>query len=130
MTGKTERKQLRSFGLMVGGIFAVIGLWPIVMSQPPRWWAVGGGSVLVTLGGVAPGSLTLPYKGWMAVGHVLGWVNTRIILGIVFYGLLTPLGLIRRVLGHDTFKADFEPERETYRIPKSARPATHLKHQF
>lgn len=130
MKGETETKQLRSFGLMVGGIFTAIGAWPAVMGQPPRWWAAVLGVVLMALGGAAPRSLALPYKGWMAVGHVLGWVNTRIILGIVFYGLLTPMGLIRRALGHDTLRVAYDPGRDTYRVPKPHRPATHLKHQF
>ena len=130
MNAQAEIKQLRSFGLIVGGIFVAIGIWPIVMGQPPRWWAAGIGGVLTTLGAVVPRSLALPYKGWMAIGHVLGWINTRIILGIVFYGLLTPLGLFRRAMGHDTLRVVFEPERDTYRVPKSARPSTHLNHQF
>ncbi|MCP9469251.1 MAG: SxtJ family membrane protein [Nitrospira sp.] len=130
MNAKTETKQLRSFGLLVGGIFVAIGAWPVVSGQPVRGWALGLGGLLMGLGALTPRSLALPYKGWMAIGHVLGWVNTRIILGIVFYGLLTPLGLIRRALGHDPLRIAFEPQQDTYRVPKPSRPATHLKNQF
>lgn len=130
MKAETESKQLRSFGLMVGGIFAAMGVWPIVGAQPPRWWALGLGGVLMALGGVLPKSLARPYQGWMYIGHVLGWINTRIILGVVFYGVLTPLGVLRRAVGHDTLRAAFDPARDTYRVPKAPRPATHLNHQF
>lgn len=130
MKEKTKTKQLRSFGLLVGSIFVAIGAWPLLMGQPLRWWALGLGSVLIILGSVVPASLALPYKGWMAVGHVLGWINTRIILGIVFYGLVTPLGLIRRAMGKDPLHVAYDPRLDTYRVPKSPRAANHLKHQF
>lgn len=125
-----DQKQLRNFGLLVGGIFVVIGIWPVAMGHDARWWAVGLGGLLVSLGALVPTSLALPYKGWMAIGHVLGWINTRIILGIIFYGLLTPIGLVRRALSRDPLKLAFEPKQETYRVSKPSRPATHLKHQF
>jgi Saxitoxin biosynthesis operon protein SxtJ len=130
MQGQTEIKQLRSFGLMVGGIFTAIGAWPLVGAQPLRWWAIGLGGLLMVLGGTVPQVLALPYRGWMAVGHVLGWINTRIILGVVFYALLTPMGLIRRALGHDPMRMNGDSKQDTYRVLKSARPPSHLKHQF
>jgi Saxitoxin biosynthesis operon protein SxtJ len=130
MQGQTEIKQLRSFGLMVGGIFTAIGAWPLVGAQPLRWWAIGLGGLLMVLGGTVPQVLALPYRGWMAVGHVLGWINTRIILGIVFYGVLTPIGLVRRFAGEQTFQGGFNSALDTYRVAKAARPKSHLKHQF
>jgi len=130
MNAQTEIKQLRSFGLMVGAIFLVIGVWPIVTGQPPRWWAAGLGGVLIISGAVVPRSLALPYKGWMAVGHVLGWINTRIILGVVFYAVITPIGLIMRSLGKESMRGSFEPDRDTYRVLKTARPSSHFNHQF
>jgi hypothetical protein len=67
----------------------------------------------------------------MTIGHALGWVNTRLLLGLVFYGLITPMGLVRRfLLGRDPMRRQFEPEADTYRVPRQPRPATHLKQQF
>ncbi len=130
MVDGENRRQLRNFGLLVGSIFAAIGAWPFLMGQGPRWWGLGLGSVLIVLGAMVPQSLALPYRGWMAVGHILGWINTRIILGVVFYGLLTPMGLLRRALSHDPLRIAFDQKQDTYRVPKVPRPATHLKHQF
>ncbi len=52
----------------------------------------------------------------MWVGHVMGWVNTRIILGILFYGVVTPMGLIMKLTGRDPMRSAFDPDAQTYRV--------------
>ncbi len=124
-------KQLRSFGLLVGGIFAVISLWPVVWhGEGLRIWAIIVAGVLAVPAVVMPKSLKLIYRGWMAIGDVLGWINTRIILGIVFYGVVTPIGTYRRWRGHDPMRRVWEPEAETYRVLRTSREATHMQRQF
>jgi polyferredoxin len=132
MKDETDRKQLRAFGLLVGGIFLLIGLWPTMLyREDPRLWALAIAGLLLIPALVLPRSLGPVYRGWMAIGHVLGWINTRIILGLVFYGLFTPMGVVRRlVLGKDAMRRKFEPDAETYRIVRSPRSAAHLRHQF
>ena len=128
---KTETKQLRNFGLMVGGIFLLIGVWPALLrSDDPRAWAVVLGGLLVILGLGLPKFLGPVYRVWMIVGHALGWVNTRIILGIVFYGLLTPMGLVMRLFGKDSMQRPFIHEAHTYRIMRRPRPHSHMMRQF
>ncbi len=124
-------KELRSFGLLVGGIVSVIGLWPMLFrGESPRMWAVGAGGLLIALGGILPRSLVHVHKGWMLVGHVLGWINTRILLGIVFYGLITPIGIIFRLTGKDTMRQAFSRTTSTYRVNRQPRPRSHMKFQF
>lgn len=131
MTTKTELKELRAFGLLVGGVFAAIGLWPAVLhGASPRLWALVLAGALILLALAAPVALGPIHRIWMKVGHVLGYVNTRILLGLIFYVVLTPMGLVRRALGKDTLQKAFAPDTETYRVPKSPRPASHVKHQF
>ena len=131
MSTSLDRKELRSFGLLVGGVFSVIGLWPILFrGDPPRWWALALGGTLIVLGLALPVVLKPVYRIWMKVGHVLGWVNTRIILGIIFYGLFTPMGLIRRALGKDAMRRALVQDAETYRVTRTRRPPSHVKHQF
>jgi Saxitoxin biosynthesis operon protein SxtJ len=131
MVNEITNKQLRSFGLTVGGIFALIGFWPVLLrAQNPRWWAVVLAACLLVPAVVFPTILFWPHKGWMAIGHILGWINTRIILGIVFYLVVTPLGLIRRWLGKDPMGRNLGPDLKTYRIPRTSRPASHLKRQY
>ena len=66
----------------------------------------------------------------MALGEALGWINTRIILGLVYYGLVTPMGVMMRLLGRDPMRRRFEPAANTYRVPRPTRPCGHMDRQF
>ena len=131
MEQAATRKELRQFGLLVGAVFTVIGLWPLVFrGEPLRLWALGLGGLLIACGGMRPHVLRPIHTGWMWVGHILGWINTRILLGIVFYVLVTPIGLVFRLLGKDTMRRGFVESSTTYRVVRSPRPPSHMKHQF
>jgi multisubunit Na+/H+ antiporter MnhG subunit len=131
MKDEITRKQLRSFGFTVGGIFALIGLWRLVIhGEDPRWWAVVVAVCLLVPAVVYPKTLIWVHKGWMWVGHVLGWINTRIILGVVFYVIVTPIGAIRRWLGKDPMGRQLRPDLNSYRITRKPRPASHLTKQY
>jgi hypothetical protein len=118
MKHQDAKKQLRHFGLTVGGIFAAIGLWPVVFrAQGPRLWALALGLALVVPALVLPRSLTWPYRVWMAAAEGLGWINTRILLSVVFYGLVTPMGVVMRRFGRDPMQRRFGPT-QIYRVPK------------
>lgn len=124
-------KELRRFGLLVGSVFAVIGLWPLVFrGESPRLWAVILGSLLIVLGTMAPQSLKRVHQGWMQVGHVLGSINTKIILGIIYYGLFTPMGLVMRLMGKDSMHRALAKEATTYRVVRVPRPRQHMRNQF
>jgi Saxitoxin biosynthesis operon protein SxtJ len=131
MQNEITIKQLRSFGLLIGGIFALIGLWPVVVHNvDPRWWSLVVAIVLILPALVYPKSLFWIHKGWMAVGHVLGWINTRIILGVVFYVIVTPIGMFRRWLGRDPMGRQLRPDLDSYRVVRKPRPASHLTKQY
>ena len=131
MQTEITTKQLRSFGFTVGGVFALIGFWPVVIyGLAPRWWSVVVATVLIVPALVYPKSLYWPHKGWMTVGHVLGWVNTRIILGVVFYAVVTPIGIVRRWLGEDPMGRQLRADLDSYRIARKPRPASHLTRQY
>lgn len=124
-------KDLRQFGLLVGSVFVVIGLWPTVFrSESPRLWAMILGSLLIALGTIAPQSLKQVHGGWMKVGHVLGSINTRIILGIIYYLLITPMGLVMRLMGKDPMRRTLAQGTDTYRIVRTPRPRHHMRNQF
>ena len=88
------------------------------------------GSLLILLGSLVPTWLAPIHRGWMWVGHVLGWINTRIILGVIFYGLITPIGIVFRMLGKDTMRQSFSDTSSTYRVNRQPRPRSHMKFQF
>ena len=131
MKRQDDKKQLRHFGLIVGGIFAAIGLWPVVFrAEAPRLWALALAVALVVPAMVLPRSLTYVHRVWMAAGEALGWINTRIILSVIFYGIVTPMGIVMRRFGRDPMQRRFEPAAATYRVSKAGRPASHMTRQF
>jgi hypothetical protein len=131
MAQQEETKELRNFGLIVGGVFAVLGVWPLVVhGEPLRMWAISLGGALIGLGAVFPASLKQVHWAWMKIGHVLGFINTRIILGIVYYGVVTPMGVVMRILGKDSMHRTLVPESDTYRVVRPPRPRLHMKNPF
>ncbi len=114
-----DRRGLRKFGFTTAGI--VVGLFglllPLLRGKPlPVWpWAIG--AFLAGWAAVAPGSLVLVYRPWMKIGGVLGWINTRIILGVVFLLIIVPLGRLLRLM-HERKVArmtqGFDASSETY----------------
>jgi hypothetical protein len=126
-----DRKGLREFGLTTGGIVAVLfGLFfPWVLERPiPRWpWVIAG--VLIAWGLVAPMSLQPVYRGWMKFGLLLSKITTPIIMGIVFYLVVTPMGIVRRMTGNDSLARRFDAS-ASYRVPSPKPPAKNLEKPF
>lgn len=92
-----SRPSLRRFGLTVGGVFLLLGCvswWRAHEVAPRVLWGLG--APLVSLGLVAPGLLGPVERAWMAMAEVLGRVNARIILTVLFFVVMTPFGLLRR----------------------------------
>ena len=125
------RRELRSFGLIVGGAFSVVGLWPAVFRHHPvRFWAIGLAALLVAAAVVTPGALRPFHRVWSTIGGVLGWINSKIIFGLLFYVLLTPARMLMAVVGNDPMNRRFDPDADTYRVLRKARPSSHLRHPF
>jgi hypothetical protein len=85
---------------------------------------------LVGLGLALPSTLRHIHLVWMKIGHVLGYINTRILLGVIFYGLITPMGMIMRVLGKDPMHRVLVPGVDTYRVIRPPRARLHMRNQF
>src|SRR2546422_1934213 len=77
-------KQLRSFGLVVGGAFWFIGVSPLLHRHDIRGWAIALGVAFVIPALALPMALRYPYRLWMLGGYGLGWINTRVILMLLF----------------------------------------------
>ena len=99
MKESISKKQLREFGFLLGlGIPVFIG-WviPAIGGHMFRTWTLWIGLPSLITGITQPSLLLYPYKGWMKLGHVLGWINSRIILGIVFIVVLQPISFFMRL---------------------------------
>jgi hypothetical protein len=98
---KREPRDLRKFGLMVGGVFLVLGLWFLFRHKPWHAWFWLPGSLLVLFGAMAPRALKHIYTGWMAFAFSLGMVVSAVLLTLFFYLVVTPIGLVARLFGKD-----------------------------
>ena len=93
----------KEFGLIVGGVFVLLGAWWLYRGKffNAAYVFICLGLVLVVFGVVAPRLLIVPRKLWMKLAEGLSYVSSRIILAIVFFLVLTPIGVIKRALGWD-----------------------------
>mgnify|MGYP001254770822 CR=1 FL=1 len=114
-----SKKQLREFGLLIGFGFPILIGWlvPAIAGHVFKAWTLWLGVPVLILGLTAPRLLQYPYKSWMALGHVLGWINSHIILGLVFILILLPISCIMRLTGYDPLRRRQKGEK-TYRENK------------
>ena len=129
---KLNKNELRNFGLLTGAIVAVLfGLllpWIRSHSLPSIPWIIA--AIFWFLALLVPRGLNPVYQIWMRIGFVLGWINTRIILGIIFYGLVTPMGLILRFFNQDPMARKFEDNLQTYRLPSQIKTRVSMEKPF
>ena len=120
MKKNIPKKTLREFGFLIGITFPfLIGLaLPLMAGHPFRSWTLWLGIISLILAILKPELLLYPYRAWMKLGHILGWVNSRIILGLIFLIVLQPIALIMRILGHDPLRTK-KFARKSYREIKT-----------
>jgi len=100
---KRRFRAEKEFGLIVGGILVLLGGWWIYRGKfiDVAYILLAIGAVLVGLGLLLPRALVYPNKAWMLLAEGLSFVTTRVILGIVFFLIITPIGVTKRLLGWD-----------------------------
>jgi len=127
-----DRKGLREFGLVTGGIVAVLfGLFfPWLLDRPiPRWpWVIFG--VLTIMGLAAPMALKPVYRTWMKFGLLMSKVMTPLIMSIAFFLTVTPLAVLMRLMGKDYMARKLDSSARSYRVPSKATPPKRLEKPF
>ena len=126
-----DRKGLREFALVTSGV--IVGLfglflpWLFDLGWPTWPWILAG--VLSALGFAAPMALRPVYRLWMRFGLVLSRITTPIIMGLVFFLMITPIGLIRRLFSSDPMTRKFH-DGDSYRVPREKTPAKNMERPF
>lgn len=117
----TSTKALREFAYTMAGAFVIIFcvILPWLFSRAIPLWPIVIAVILLLQAIIYPPSLIPVQTLWMRIGGILGWINTRIILGIVFFILLTPIGWLQRVRGKLTYKIGFDKSVVTYKTPRT-----------
>ena len=106
MDNNISKKILREFGFLIGFAFPFLIGWIIHVlgGHSFRTWTLWISFPSIILAISKPKLLLYPYKAWMKLGHILGWINSRIILGLVFVIILQPIALIMRMSGYDPLR--------------------------
>ncbi|MGA7414705.1 MAG: SxtJ family membrane protein [Bryobacteraceae bacterium] len=121
----------RSFGFVMAAVFVLVGLIPLTRGMGPRIWALVVAAVflVVTLG--RPGLLHLLNVGWGRIGVALAKVTTPVLMGLIFYLIVTPLGILFRLLGRDPMRLRSTGQSSYWvrRLPPGPLPET-MKDQF
>jgi hypothetical protein len=115
----------RNFGFVFATVFALIAAWPLLWGRAPRWWALIIACVFLLLAVLWPAALTVPNRLWLRVGVLLHRFVSPIALGIVFFLVVTPTGLIMRLVGKDPMRLRYDRAADTYwikREPPAPRP--------
>ncbi len=126
-----DKKILRNAGVAVGIAFVLISIWPfLVHSLSIRYWAAIVAGVLFFFALLAPQFIYWPYRLWMAFGAILGWVNTRVILSLLYFLVITPTGIIRKLFTTDTVNARIDKSLSTYKENMEKEEISNPKEQF
>ena len=106
MKNYIPKKTLREFGFLIGFIFPILIGWilPFIGGHPFRTWTLSISIPSIILAIIKPSLLLYPYRAWMKLGHILGWLNSRVVLGLVFLIIFQPIALVMKITGHDPLK--------------------------
>ena len=129
---KTGGRDLRKFGLVVGGVFVALGLLFLLRHKTGYPWLLAPGALLVVLGAVWPRALKEVYLAWMSLAFALGFMISHVILTVFFFLVITPLGLIARCSGKDFLSLKLNRRAATYWIRRERKPksAAEYERQF
>ena len=127
-----DKQELRKFGLIFAGMFILIFalLLPWIWDKSSPTWAWIVAAVFAAAGLLVPMALGPVYRLWMKIGLVLGWINTRIILGLVFFLIFAPVALFFRLVRKDILKQRLDASASSYRIASEQPPRDRMERPF
>jgi hypothetical protein len=99
-----QYKQERQFGFLFTAVFLIIACWPLWPLWPrgaPRTGWLVAASVVFIIALAVPRLLTWPNRAWMAFGHVLGLINSKIVMALIFFVVVTPIAFLMKLFGKD-----------------------------
>ena len=129
VTQKEKLPSNRNFGLVFFVFFLIIGLWPLLGTNEIRYWSIFFSIIFFLLGIINSKLLNPLNKIWFNFGILLGKVISPLIMGIIFFLVVTPIGVIMRVIGKDILSLKYNKKNKSYWIEKNG-PKSKMKNQF
>ena len=127
-----EGSSDRAFGLVFAGVFLLVAGWPLFSGETPRWWALGIAAAFVLIAMLKPALLAGLNRQWIKLGLLLGKVVSPVALGILFYCVIAPIGLLVRLSGKDPLRLKLDSGSNSYWIPRKppGPPPDSMTNQF
>ena len=121
----------RGFGFVFTAVFTIIGLWPLLGGSTPYWWALGVSALFLLVSLARPRLLAPLNRIWMRFGLLLHKITNPIIMGFLFFFLITPFGLVRRMIRRDPLGLKRREDLESYWSGReAAQSETSMERQF
>jgi hypothetical protein len=131
MNSTESCKEYRNFGYIIGSILIGLGIFPLFQNQAPNFMIIGISMPLFFISLLYPKVLFPFYSVWMKIGSILGWINTNVILIVIFCCIFTPVGVIRRLRKKDFLDRKPDPETDSYWSDYNENERnTNMKYQF
>jgi hypothetical protein len=123
----------RSFGFVFAAFFAIVGLLPILRHRGgPRWWACVLALGFAAVATIYPPLLSVPNRLWLRLGLLLNRIVSPIVMGLIFYCVFTPVGMLLRLRRRDHLRLRHDADAQSYwihRQPPGPNPES-LANQF
>jgi len=126
---KTGARELRKFGLLVGGVFAALGVVLLLRHRPSAVYFLALGGCLILFGLVVPRALKHIYLVWMSLAIALGFVVSGILLIVFFFLVITPIGWVARGFGNDFLSLKLDHAAASYWLPRERKPKTPAEYE-
>jgi nitrate reductase NapE component len=125
---KKKKNTNRSFGILFFIVFSIISIWPILSGGELRLWSFIVAIIFLIMGITKSRFLTPFNIAWIKFGELLGVIISPLIMGLVYFLVVLPIGILMRVLGKDLLSLKFNKNIETYWNKKEAK--TDFNKQF
>ena len=126
---ETEKSSEKSFGVVFSIVFLIFALYPLTSSASIHIWALAVSAIFLLFAFLAPSILILPNKLWFKFGMLLGSIVAPILMLLVYFITVLPVGLIMRLLGKDILKQKLDKSAKSYWIERRE-PIGSMKNQF
>ena len=123
-----KKENNKEFGILFFIVFLIIGLWPLLNNSSIRIWALIIALLFLVLGILNLQILTPLKKGWIKFGELLGKIISPIIMGLIFFLIITPIGLFMRLIGKDLLNLKYNNDQSYW--TKRSKDINTMKKQF
>ena len=109
-----NRSSNRSFGIVFFVVFLVIAFWPMLNSGAPNYYLILLSLIFLILGLINSKFLTPLNNLWSKIGELLGMIIAPVVMGLIYFVILTPISFLIRIFGKDLLNLKYSNKNETY----------------